>query len=132
MLLPLLEVVAAADFETDVTSRRTGPADLERRSSMPAAVGIKLVPNAGAIRLSPSGAGRALQREGPTVFVVTINPHTTVGRYYGPQLVADGDWFELTESYLVIFAAHGLGDAQGHRRSVLIIPAEDLLAIDTV
>lgn len=64
------------------------------------------------------------------MFVVTINPHTMVGRYYGPQLVAEGDWYELTDTYLVIFAAHGPDDARGHRRSVLIIPAEDLLAID--
>jgi hypothetical protein len=64
------------------------------------------------------------------LFVVTLNPHTTVGRYFGPQLVAEGDWYELTDGYLVIFAATGRDGRGGRKRLVLILPREDLLAID--
>jgi hypothetical protein len=66
------------------------------------------------------------------VFVVTIDPHALAGRYYGPQLVCDGDWHELTGEYLVIFAAHGPDEGGRGRRSVLVVPAGDVLAVDEV
>lgn len=66
------------------------------------------------------------------MFIVTINPNTAIGRYYGPQLVSDGDRYEITGGYLVVFAAHGPDDGRGRRRSVLVLPIDDLLAIDEV
>jgi hypothetical protein len=66
------------------------------------------------------------------VFVVTIDPHTPVGRYYGPQLVCDGDWHEVSGEYLVIFAGHGPAEGGRGRRSVLVLPAGDVLAVDEV
>jgi hypothetical protein len=64
------------------------------------------------------------------LFVVTLNPHTTVGRYFGPQLVVEGDWYELTDAYLVIFAAADPAERRGGKRFVLVLPREALLAID--
>jgi hypothetical protein len=66
------------------------------------------------------------------VFVVTINPYAPAGRYYGPQLVCDGDWHEVSGDSLVIFAAHGPDDGGRGRRSVLVVPAGDVLAVDEV
>jgi len=70
------------------------------------------------------------------VFVVTLDPHAVTGRYYGTQLLAEGDWYETTEEYLIVFAAHGPADlGAGMRsgmRSVLVVPLSDVLALDEV
>lgn len=65
------------------------------------------------------------------MFVVTINPHTPIGRYYGAHLVAEGDSYEINDDYLVVFASTEAGE-DAKRRSVLIVPVADLLAIDEV
>jgi hypothetical protein len=67
-----------------------------------------------------------------SVFVVTLDPHAATGRYYGPQLLTEGDSYETTDEYLVVFAAHGPADLRGGRRSVLVVPLADVLALDEV
>jgi hypothetical protein len=65
------------------------------------------------------------------MFVLTLRPEAA-GRYYGPQITADGDWYELTGDYLAVFAAHGPADIRGGMRSVLVVPLDDVLALDEV
>jgi hypothetical protein len=64
-------------------------------------------------------------------FIVTVQSEAA-GRYYGPQLTSVGDWWEVQDQSLVIVAAHGPSDNMGGRRSVLIMPLDDVLAVDEV
>lgn len=64
-------------------------------------------------------------------FIVTVQSEAT-SRYYAPQLTSAGDWWEVQGQFLVIFAAHGPADNTGGRRSVLVVPLDDVLALDGV
>jgi hypothetical protein len=65
------------------------------------------------------------------LFIVTVRPEAAC-RYYGPQLTAAGDWWNVQGELLVIFAAHGPRDNTAGKRSVLVMPLDDLLAVDEV
>ena len=64
-------------------------------------------------------------------YIVTVQPEAA-SRYYGPQLASVGDWWEVQGQSFVIFAAHGPSDNTGGRRSVLVLPLDDVLAVDEV
>jgi hypothetical protein len=64
------------------------------------------------------------------VFVVTLRPEAT--GYYARQLTAAADWHEIHGDQLVLFAVHGPAERGGGRRSVLVVPLTDVLALDEV
>jgi hypothetical protein len=47
--------------------------------------------------------------------IVTVQP-AAISRYYGPQLVSVGDWWEVQGRSFVVFARHGPSDNTGGRR----------------
>ncbi len=63
--------------------------------------------------------------------VVTIHPDVA-SRYYAPQITAEGQQVEVTGEFLVVFAPHGPVDVRGGRRSVLVVPLADVLAVDQI
>jgi hypothetical protein len=64
-------------------------------------------------------------------FIVTVQPEAT-SRCYGRQLATAGEWWEVQDQLFVIFAVHGAADNTGGRRSVLVMPLDDVLAVDEI